>query len=216
MKDFQYITNSHPDYIENIYNDFLKDPNSIDQEMRKFFEGFDLGAQKYESGEVVSEDAVKEIQVLNLIHGYRQRGHLFSQTNPIRQRRNYTPTLDLENFGLEQSDLEKSFNAGIEVGLGPAKLKDIIAKLHKTYCGSIGCEFSYIRDPKRRTWLQERFEQTQNVPNLTTDEKIPTLYRFIVRKRFVCSIKLEVRAHRLPWCLCSCSNTHVDQWLGQF
>ncbi len=72
---------------------------------------------------------------------------------------------------MEQSDLEKSFNAGIEVGLGPAKLKDIIAKLHKTYCGSIGCEFSYIRDPKRRTWLQERFEQTQNVPNLTTDEK---------------------------------------------
>jgi len=166
-----YLQNADPAAIESMYQQYQSDKESVDFGWRKFFEGFDLGAQKYESGEVVSEDAVKEIQVLNLIHGYRQRGHLFSQTNPIRQRRNYTPNLDLENFGLEQSDLEKSFNAGIEIGLGQAKLKDIIAKLQKTYCSSIGCEFSYIRDPKRRGWLQDRFEQTQNVPNLTTDEK---------------------------------------------
>ena len=42
MKDFQYITNSHPSYIEGLYNDFVKDPNSIDADLRKFFEGFDF------------------------------------------------------------------------------------------------------------------------------------------------------------------------------
>ena len=69
---------------------------------------------------------------MNLIHGYRQRGHLFTKTNPVRQRRKYMPTLDIANFGLEPADLETVFQAGNEIGIGPAKLKDIIAHSAKT------------------------------------------------------------------------------------
>jgi 2-oxoglutarate dehydrogenase E1 component len=169
--DTSFLTNADPVAIDNLYQQYQANADSVDFGWRKFFEGFDLGAQKFESGDAISEDALKEIHVMNLIQGYRQRGHLFSKTNPLRQRRQYTPTLDIQNFGLETADLDKTFNAGHEVGTGPAKLKDIIALLEQTYCESIGCEFSYIRDPKRRQWLQSRFEQTKNIPNLSTDEK---------------------------------------------
>ena len=135
--DTSYIHNADPSAIDNLYQQYQADKESVDFGWRKFFEGFDLGSEKYASGGAVSEDAVNEIKVLNLIHGYRQRGHLFSQTNPIRQRRNYTPKLDIETFGLSNEHLAKTFNAGIELGMGPAKLSDIISKLQKTYCNSI-------------------------------------------------------------------------------
>ncbi len=169
--DVSFLHNADPSAIDNLYQQYQTNVESVDFGWRKFFEGFDLGAQKFESGAAISEDALKEINVLNLINGYRQRGHLFSKTNPLRQRRQYQPTLAIENFGLSEKDLDKTFNAGHELGLGSAKLKDIISLLEQTYCQSIGCEFTYIRDPKRRDWLQSRFEQTKNIPNLTTDEK---------------------------------------------
>ena len=169
--DTSYLMNADPTAIDNLYSQYQNDKESVDFGWRKFFEGFDLGAQKQPTGGAISDDAMKEIHVLNLIHGYRRMGHLFSKTNPLRQRRQYSPNLDIENYGLEKADLEKTFNAGAEVGLGAAKLKDIVAKLNKTYCHSIGCEFAYIRDTKRRKWLQDRFEGTQNIPDLTIDEK---------------------------------------------
>lgn len=169
--DDSYLLNADPAAIDQLYEQYRADKESVDFGWRKFFEGFDMGSGKAEAGGPVSEDALKEIQVLNLINAYRQRGHLFAKTNPLRERRQYSPTLDIENFGLSKADLETAFSAGVEVGLGHAKLKDIIDLLEQTYCQSIGCEFSYIRDPHRRGWLQERFEKTRNNPDLTTDEK---------------------------------------------
>ena len=100
---------------------------------------------------------LKEINVLRLINeGYRTRGHFFTKTNPVRDRRKYEPTLDIKNFGLTEADLKKSFNAGVEIGIGPAKLKDIIAHLEKTYCDSIGVEYMYIPDPERKEWLRSK------------------------------------------------------------
>ena len=106
MKDFQYITNSHPDYIENIYNDFLKDPNSIDQEMRKFFEGFDFAvssnkvtASESRAGAVADSgnSLNKEFAVYQLIEAYRKKSHLIANTNPIRERRDRKANLDISN-----------------------------------------------------------------------------------------------------------------------
>lgn len=175
--DTSYLQNADPSALEYLYEQYQTDHESVDFGWRKFFEGFDLGAGKAESGAVLSDDAAKEINVMNLIHAYRQSGHLFAKTNPLRERRKYSPTLDIENFGLENADLEKTFNAGNELGIGPAKLKDIISILHQTYCQSIGCEYMYIRDPHRRKWLQQRFEQTRNIPDLTVEEKRHFLHK---------------------------------------
>ncbi len=169
-----YLSNADVNVIDDLYQQYAANPESVDFGWKKFFEGFDLGAGKAVSNgstAPVSSDVLKEIGVLNLIKGYRTRGHLFTKTNPVRERRKYEPSLDIKNFGLENSDLEKSFNAGIEIGIGPAKLKDIIAHLEKTYCQSIGAEFVYIRDPKKVEWLQKKMESSQNTPNLSIEEK---------------------------------------------
>src|SRR5690606_14728377 len=123
----------------------------------------------FESGEI-PENVQKEFKVIELINGYRSRGHLFTKTNPVRERRKYSPTLAIENYGLEQSDLQTVFQAGTEVGIGPATLKEIIDHLELTYCQSIGIEFAYMREPERFNWFKEHIE-IKNRPKFTADEK---------------------------------------------
>jgi 2-oxoglutarate dehydrogenase E1 component len=174
MDKFSYISNADVNVIDSLYQQYLADENAVDFGWKKFFEGFEFGQQKFNGNAktaVASDDILKEIAVLNLIEGYRSRGHLFTKTNPVRERRKYEPTLAIENFGLEQSDLDKSFNAGIEIGLGTAKLKDIIAHLETTYCQSIGAEFMYVREPKKLNWLKQKMEQSKNQPNFTIEQK---------------------------------------------
>ena len=106
----------------------------------------------------------KEFNVINLINGYRTRGHLFTDTNPVRERRKYTPTLDLVNFGLGEEDLDQEFQAGSLIGIGKARLRDIVQHLHQTYCASIGAEYKYIRNPEIVEWLEQRMEGRKNTP----------------------------------------------------
>jgi 2-oxoglutarate dehydrogenase E1 component len=179
MDKFSYIGNADVDTIEQLYQQYLHDSDTIDFGWKKFFEGFEFGHQKFNGSTrgVVSENILKEINVLNLIKAYRTRGHLFTKTNPVRERRTYAPTLDLENFGLTAEDLEKTFNAGIETGIGPAKLKDIVAQLEQTYCGSIGAEYVYIRTPEKVDWLQKKMESSRNTPNIPIEEKRHILFK---------------------------------------
>ena len=173
MIGHSYLSNADVDAIDALYQQYQQDPESVDFGWKKFFEGFDLAYDKTGTGsEVVSEDMLKEINVLRLINeGYRTRGHFFTKTNPVRERRKYEPTIDIANFGLSQEDLEKTFNAGVEIGMGPAKLKDIISRLEETYCESIGVEFMYIPDPAKKNWLREKMESSKNRPNLSIEQK---------------------------------------------
>ncbi|MFY0644151.1 MAG: 2-oxoglutarate dehydrogenase E1 component [Bacteroidia bacterium] len=179
MLNHSYLSNADVDAVDDLYQSYQDDKSSVDESWQRFFEGFDLAYGKLGvngSSATVSEDMIKEINVLHLINnGYRTRGHLFTKTNPVRERRTYTPDLAIENFGLETSDLEKTFNAGVEIGIGPAKLKDIIAHLEQTYCGSIGVEYMYNPHPERKQWLQERMEARKNTPDLTFEQKRMTL-----------------------------------------
>lgn len=176
MDKFSYISNGDVNAIEALYQQYVSDNDSVDFGWKKFFEGFELGQQKFNANggakvTALSQDSIKEINVLNLIHGYRSRGHLFTKTNPVRERRKYEPNLDIKNFGLEPADLDKTFNAGIEVGLGAAKLKDIIALLEQTYCQSIGVEYMYMRNPNQLNWLKTKMESVRNTPSCTIAEK---------------------------------------------
>ncbi len=170
MDKYSYLSNAHPDYIESLYKAYQENPDSVDIGWRKFFEGFEFG-QTQPAPDSSDEVRRKEINVLNLINAYRTRGHLFTKTNPVRERRKYTPTLDLESFGLSEDDLDTVFEAGNDVGLGPAKLRDIVELLQQTYCRSIGAEYMFIRVPERNQWLRERMESTRNTPNFTLEEK---------------------------------------------
>lgn len=180
MKDFSYITNSHPAYIERLYQEFIQNPESIDPDMKKFFEGFDFavangsGAQANLNGASSGTDSgidwMKEIKVYRLILGYRNKGHLLSKTNPIRARKDRGANLELSFFGLSEADMNTVYQAGNLIGLGAATLKNILNHLEKCYASNVGIEFKYISDQKKIDWLTNEMESKFTQP-LSLDKK---------------------------------------------
>lgn len=175
MDKHSYLSNAELGSIDDLYRKYINDNASVEEGWRKFFEGFEFARKNFDETEEVPESVRKEFNVINLINGYRSRGHLFTKTNPVRERRHYTPTLDLENFGLSTGDLEVVFHAGSQIGIGPAKLKDIVAHLKQTYCQSVGAEYMYIRDPQIIKWLQDKMEGCKNTPKFSMSERIVIL-----------------------------------------
>jgi 2-oxoglutarate dehydrogenase E1 component len=174
MDQHSYIGNSSPEALEAMYLQFLDNPSSVEESWRQFFSGFEFAKHRYGDDAGASGAPVevnKEFKVINLINGYRSRGHLFTKTNPVRERRKYTPDLSLETFGLSNADLESTFQAGQEIGIGTAKLKDIVAMLEQTYCQSVGAEYKYIRTPEVIEWMEKKMESCRNSYNFSISEK---------------------------------------------
>jgi len=158
MKDYSYVFNAHPEFVDALYQQFIKDPNSIEQGWRIFFDGFEF-AGRSGGAQVVSPNNPKESSVAGIIHGYRTRGHLLSETNPIRKRKDRQPNLSLSDYNLTEADLNEQFAAGIEIGMPNATLAQIIQRLEQIYCGHIGFEFKHITDRIKRRWLRDKIEK---------------------------------------------------------
>jgi 2-oxoglutarate dehydrogenase E1 component len=163
-KDFSAVFNAHPQYIDTMYQSWLAEPTSVEADWQAFFKGFDFalnpspdpspngrgdttnvtlsaGASGISSplplGAGAGEGLTKEFAVIGLIHGYRDRGHTLSTTNPIKPRKNRKPRLELRDYGLSDADLDKKFAAGYEIGLPNATLREIIERLQQLYTGNI-------------------------------------------------------------------------------
>ena len=180
MDKFSFLNSAHTSFFAEMYDQYLESPDSLEPSWKAFFQGFDFGLENAnitveEKKFEVPENISKEFKVVNLIDAYRQRGHLFTITNPVRQRRKYSPTLEIENFGLTKTDLDLVFSAGEVVGIGPDKLSNIIDHLKKIYCESIGLEYMYIRDPEKVKWIQNFININGNQPNFSKDEKLSIL-----------------------------------------
>ena len=175
MDKFSFLTSVHNTFLEGLYEKYIKDPDSLSEQWKYFFKGYDFASKTFTpEGELLTEHN-KEFKVLNLISAYRSRGHLFTKTNPVRERRSYTPNLSYENFGLSEKDLNIEFQAGDEVGLGFVTLKKIISHLENVYCQSIGVEFSHLRDKKEIQWLKSKLHKNDNQPNFKSERKIKIL-----------------------------------------
>ncbi|WP_055443856.1 2-oxoglutarate dehydrogenase E1 component [Lacinutrix himadriensis] len=179
MDKYSFLNAAHTAYFADLYDQYLKNPDSVEPSWRAFFQGYDFGSESFgtegETVEAVStqipENLQKEFQVVKLIDGYRTRGHLFTATNPVRARRKYAPTLEIENFGLSVSDLDTVFNAGEILGIGVQSLREIRKHLEAIYCNSIGVEYMYIRNPERMQWIQNKLNVNDNQPSFSADEK---------------------------------------------
>ena len=177
MDKFSFLNAAHTGYIADLYDKYLQNPDIVEPSWRSFFQGYDLANENFsftddsETAVEIPQSVRKEFLVVDLINGYRTRGHLFTKTNPVRDRRKYSPTLDIENFGLSKSDLDSTFNAGEIVGIGPKKLSEIIGHLERTYCDSIGVEYMYMRNPEKITWWKDRLIVNDNHPNYSQDAK---------------------------------------------
>jgi len=173
MDKYTYIANAHGNYIEELYQSYKNDPQSVDESWQKFFEGFEFSQKDFGGNGEATETRVssKETQVRNLIQAYRMRGHLKSKTNPVRDRRPHDARISLEEFGLKQEDLKEEFSIGQEIGLGKTSLKNIIEALDKIYIGSIGFEYMHIRDPKIVDWFIDKAESSKGDYQPKLDEK---------------------------------------------
>ena len=178
MDKYSYIANAHGNYIEELYEAYKRDPESVDLSWQKFFEGFEFSQQHYEAlpssngkagattidkpavgAPTVSGGNAKELNVSQLIYAYRSRGHLKSKTNPVRERRDHKAYLDITDFGLSEADLDTEFDAGKEIGIGRATLSQIVDALRYIYLGTVGFEYMYIRNPDMLEWFKKKAEE---------------------------------------------------------
>ncbi|MBY5958286.1 2-oxoglutarate dehydrogenase E1 component [Membranicola marinus] len=162
MKDYSYVFNAHPSVIDKLYKTYKDDPGSVEQGWRAFFSGFDFqtngGVDAAADREVPVGKLEKEFDVLSIIHGFRDRGHLLSTTNPIKKRKDRKPHLDLEDYNLDESDLDEVFIAGEEIGMKNASLREILKRLNTLYASNIGYEYVHIEDNEKRMWLRDKIE----------------------------------------------------------
>ena len=186
MDNFSFLNAAHSGFFAELYEQYLKDPDSLEPSWKAFFQGYDFANSDFLKGEIVEgvspqipDDLQKEFKVINLINGYRSRGHLFTKTNPIRDRRTYLPTLSIENFGLDKDDLDNVFNAGEIIGLGPQPLSVIIAHLEEIYCDSIGVEYMYIRKHEIISWIQNKLNINNNQPKFSVAQKKKLMSKLI-------------------------------------
>ncbi len=182
MDKFSFLNAAHTGFIADLYDQYLIHPDSVEPSWRSFFQGYDLANENYslkdeEVSVEIPQEVKKEFLVADLINGYRTRGHLFTKTNPVRDRRQYHPTLDLETFGLSDDDLGSYFSAGEILGLGKVTLSQIIKHLKNVYCDSIGVEYMYMRNPIKLKWWQNRLNENENHPKYSTDAK-----KYILKK----------------------------------
>ncbi len=194
MDKYSFLNTAHTSFFAELYDRYLTNPDSVEPSWRAFFQGFDFGMESaldevgiagsngleiQANGQAVAvpESVLKEFQVVRLIDGYRSRGHLFTKTNPVRERRKYSPSLEIENFGLSTEDLDTVFNAGEIIDIGASTLRGIIAHLQRIYCDSIGVEYMYIRNPERVQWIQKWLNVNANHPEFNTEQK-----KYILRK----------------------------------
>ena len=187
MDRFSFLNAAHTEFFADLYEQYLQNPDSIEPSWRSFFQGFDFGITTYNQEEAinqmaniasekvgegqVSEKVLKEFNVLKLIDSYRTRGHLFTETNPVRERRHHFPTLELENFGLTNADLNTVFDAAKVLGHQPSTLQDILKHLKNVYCQHIGIEYMYMRNPQVIQWIQDRININDNQPNFDAEQK---------------------------------------------
>ena len=180
-----FLSNGDPAAIEGLYEQYCKNPESIDSEWRNFFQGFEFSRTEFEDhdgnslnlspNDSKAENSKKEIAVSNLIDAYRQRGHLFAKTNPVRARRKHEMPIILEDFGLGESEMDTIFQSGHRIGIGPSTLRDILAFLEKTYCSSVGVEYKFVRNPEVLQWLEEKMEGCSNAPDYSVEEQLEHL-----------------------------------------
>lgn len=202
MDRFSFLNAAHSQLIEDLYQQYLKYPDSLEPSWKAFFQGFDFALENYGdedytsqptngvatapvqqiqkivAGGDVPDEIKKEFQVLDLINAYRNRGHLFTKTNPVRERRHYEPTLGYKNFGLTDADLDKKFNCATQTGMKePSTLKEIIRHLDNIYCDSIGVEYMHMESVEEKQFVREWLQVNENHPTLSAEEKTEILHK---------------------------------------
>jgi 2-oxoglutarate dehydrogenase E1 component len=170
MDKLSYLNNANGAFLDDLYQNYVEDPQSVETSWQRFFEGVEYTTQRQDADEDV-RTSDKEVAVMKLINAYRDRGHVVAKTNPVRPRRYHKSDLHLEYFGLSEMDLDLELDVGSQIRIGRVTLREIVQHLKKTYCRSIGAEYRYIPDSRIRQWLHKEMESNANCPQFTVDQR---------------------------------------------
>ncbi len=200
-----HLSGGNASYVEELYELYLHDPNSVAEEWRSYFDklpqlngstGSDIShstirehflslaqnnrrPQAVSGGQVSSERDKKQVGVLRLIQAYRMRGHQASSLDPLGLwEREKIADLTLVEYGLTDADLDTVFRTGeLNIGKEEAPLREILDALKSTYCGTFGAEYMHIVDSAQRRWFQQRLESVRGKPQHSTESKRHLLER---------------------------------------
>jgi 2-oxoglutarate dehydrogenase E1 component len=154
-------------FLDAQYRLYQADPNAVSHEWQVFFNGFDIGLQRSAPAAVPEQDLVNA-RVAELIHRYRDLGHLLACMDPLSACPISHPLLALEAFGFGRGDMSRVFATPQFNFIQQATLEEILGILKQTYCRDLGVEYMHLQDPDERAWLQERMEPVRNQPRLDT------------------------------------------------
>ncbi len=206
MNTLELVSLANAEYVDEQYRRYLADPSSVDERWALFFAGFDFatdgnGARptaadgidaQHADGAVSAREArampraeaEPVLGVFDLVHSYRELGHLVAHLNPLAPPPAGHPLLEPSEFGFTPPDLDRVVECSSFKGCAKATLHELIARLRSTYCRTIGVEYMHLQDRAQRVWLQERMEPTSNDPNLTPDERSWVLDNLVVSEGF--------------------------------
>jgi 2-oxoglutarate dehydrogenase E1 component len=168
------IARTNPEYIEALYRDYLRDPASVDERWAMVFAGYDLARAGGGAGSDIAD----------LVHSYRELGHLVADLDPLGGSPREHPLLRLSELGFSERDLDRVVDWAPFKGGSRGTMRDLVTALSQTYAGRLGVEYLSVADKTRRAWLQERMEASRNQPELTPEQRRGILERLVAAEMF--------------------------------
>jgi len=164
-----FVNRANAEFIDQLYEQYRSDPESLEPTWRAFFAGLELGREDIEQGDDGGAAAGRPSgrSTFGLVNAYRELGHLLAKIDPLSDPPLSHPLLALEHFDFSEADLDLPCDPDGFRGEPPPKtLRELVGALRDTYCRTLGVEYTGIRDPEQRAWLESRMEPLRNEPEL--------------------------------------------------
>lgn len=191
--DFSYLGSSDNQFIDHLWQQWNEAPDDLEESWQNFFRGFTFALNSVSndegksvsvptSNQVFDEEKIrKEFNVFRIVQSYRSRGHLLSNTNPIRARRDRDAQISLEKYNLTEADLDKNFLVGefvsgdssgkMSLNQRGATLREVLNFMQACYCSTIGIEYMHINNTSVRRWMRNKFESGSSDINHPIEKK---------------------------------------------
>ncbi len=176
-----FLNRDNAELVEALYAQYRDDPSGLDPTWRAFFEGLELGLSGMPEG---APGAKALPTTFGLVAAYRELGHLLADLDPLGEPARHHPLLDIAHYSFSAADLDLPCNPGGWRGPAPRTLGELVAALRATYCGTLGVEFTGIRDPEQRQWLEEHMEPERNTPALDRAARLRIYAKLVEAESF--------------------------------
>jgi 2-oxoglutarate dehydrogenase E1 component len=180
VNPFDFAARANPEYVDALYRQYRQDPGSVDERWALIFAGYDFAL----AGGSGPDGRRGDSALLDLVHSYRELGHLIADLDPLGQSPRTHPLLRLQEFGFGEDDLESRARGTSFHGFESGTLRDLVDALTRTYSSTLAVEYLGIADKAQREWLQERMEPTRNRPRLDAARRLDLLERVLAAETF--------------------------------